>query len=203
MTTPPEPSTPPAPLVPPDLRVAHEKQVRTFRIGQLAATGVLVVFGLLLALVAWAAGDGGVAGMAVGAVVFLAVLLIFVIPMAISAAKEQKHDGPASKGPSAFGQVTTTAPAAQVWEAVYAALRAEKFGPPRPTDPHTVVATRSMGMASWGETVTVRIQATHDGRGLVTAWSRPAYPLQWLDYGRNRRFANAVLNAVPGGTPIA
>ena len=57
--------------------------------------------------------------------------------------------------------------------------------------------------APHARTVTVRIEAGHDGRGLVTAWSRPAYPLQWLDYGRNRRYANAVLTAIPGATPIA
>lgn len=189
------------PLNPPDLRHAHEAQVRQFRIGKLAAVGILAAFGLLLGLVVGVA-TGGLEGIALGAVVFVAFLLLLAVPMAISAAKEQKHEGPAGKGPSAFGQVVTTAPPAQVWEAVYAALAAEKFGPPRATDPHTVMSTRSLSMASWGETVTVRLQA-HEGRGLVTAWSRPAYPLQWLDYGRNRRYANAVLTAIPGGPTAA
>ena len=194
-------SVPPVPLNPPDLRLAHEGQVRQFRIGRLAAVGILGVFGLLLALAVWA-GTGGPSGLALGMLVLLGFLLLLAVPMAISAAKEGRHEGPAGRGPSAFGQVVTSAPPAQVWEAVYAALAAERFGPPRATDPQTVVSTRSLSMASWGETVTVRIQSAHDGRGLVTAWSRPAYPLQWLDYGRNRRFANAVLTAVPGATPV-
>ncbi|KGN31955.1 hypothetical protein N802_19125 [Knoellia sinensis KCTC 19936] len=174
--------------------------VRQTRIGKLAAIGTLGAFGLFVGLVVWAV-EGGVGGMALGAVAFLAVLLLLVIPMIISAAKEQKHEGPAGKGPSSFGQVVTTAPAAQVWEAVYAVLAAQKFTPPRAVDPQTVNSARSLSMASWGESITVRIEGTHDGRGVVTAWARPAFPLQWLDYGRNRRHANAVLNAVPGATP--
>ncbi len=95
-------------------------------------------------------------------------------------------------------------PGPQVWEAVNSALRAQKFvAPGRPIDPQTVVSSRSLSMSSWGETVTIRIVGTTDGRGLVTVWSRPAYPLQWLDYGRNRGYANAVLNAIPGATPVA
>ncbi|MFW5474474.1 hypothetical protein ACOCJ5_14290 [Knoellia sp. CPCC 206450] len=188
------------PLNPPDLRHAHESQTRQFRIGRIAAVAVLAGAGLLTALVVWA-GGGGVSGLVTGFLVLLGFLLLLGVPMAISSAKEGKYEGPAGRGPSAFGQVATTAPPAQVWEAVYAALVAEGFGPPRPTDPQTVVSTRSLSMASWGESITVRLQA-HDGRGLVTAWSRPAYPLQWLDYGRNRRYANAVLNAVPGATPV-
>ena len=188
------------PLNPPDLRRAHESQTRQFRIGRIAAVAVLAGAGVLTGLIVWA-GVGGLSGLVSGVLAMLGFLLLLGVPMAISSAKEQKHDGPAGLGPSAFGQVATTAPPAQVWESVYAALAAEGFGPPRPTDPLTVVSTRSLSMASWGESVTVRLQA-HDGRGLVTAWSRPAYPLQWLDYGRNRRYANAVLRAVPGATPV-
>ena len=189
------------PLNPPDLRQAHETHKRQFRVGRIAAVAVLAGVGVLTGLVVWA-GVGGFSGMLSGLLALLGFLLLLWVPMAISSSKEQKHDGPAGRGPSAFGQVATTAPPAQVWESVYAALAAEGFGPPRPTDPQTVVSTRSLSMASWGESVTVRLQA-HDGRGLVTAWSRPAYPLQWLDYGRNRRYANAVLRAVPGATPVA
>ncbi|CAN7494208.1 hypothetical protein [Knoellia sp. LjRoot47] len=190
------------PLYPPDLRLAHEAQVRQFRIGKLAALGVLGAAGLLTGLVLWA-GIGGWSGLLVGILAVVGFVLLLGIPMAISAAKEAKHDGPAGKGPSAYGQIVTSTPPAEVWNAVYAALAAEKFGPPRASDPQTVLSTRSLSMASWGETVTVRVQGQHDGRGVVTAWSRPAYPLQWLDYGRNRRYANAVLNAIPGGTPLS
>lgn len=188
------------PLNPPDLRQAHESQSRQFRIGRTVAVAVLAGAGLLTGLVVWA-GIGGLSGLVAGVLVLLGFLLLLGVPAAISSAKEKKHVGPAGAGPSAFGQVSTSAPPAQVWEAVYAALAAEGFGPPRPTDPATVVSTRSLSLASWGESVTVRLQA-HDGRGFVTAWSRPAYPLQWLDYGRNRRYANAVLTAVPGATPV-
>lgn len=188
-------------LYPPDLRLAHEAQVRQFRIGKLVATLGLGVVGLFCGLAVWA-GVGGWSGLLVGVLVLVGVVLLLWIPMAISAAKESKHAGPAGKGPSAFGQVVTSAPPADVWNAVYAALAAEKFGPPRTTDPQTVMSTRSLSMASWGETVTVRIQSGPDGRGVVSAWSRPAYPLQWLDYGRNRRYANAVLTAIPGATPL-
>ena len=200
MTTP--PVQPPAVLNPPDLRAAHLAQVRTFRIGQGVAIAVLALLGLVLGLVAWGAAGGGASGVAVGAVAFLLFLLVLAIPMAISAVKERNLGGPAGRGPSAFGQVLTTAPADQAWQAVYAVLQSERFGPPRPTDPQTVVATRSLSMSSWGETMTVRIEGSHDGRGLVTAWSRPIYPLQWVDYGRNRRFANAILNAVPAAEPV-
>ena len=188
-------------LYPPDLRQAHEAQVRQFRIGKLVAVGVLGAIGLLTGLVVWA-GVGGWAGLLVGLLVLAAFVALLGIPMAISSAKESKHTGPAGTGPSAFGQVVTSAPPADVWNAVYAALAGEKFGPPRTTDPQTVTSTRSLSMASWGETVTVRIQSGPDGRGVVSAWSRPAYPLQWLDYGRNRRYANAVLTAIPGATPL-
>lgn len=187
------------PLNPPDLRAAHEAQVRQLRVGRVVAVAVLAGFGVLVGLVVWAAA-GGVSGLVAGVLVLMCFLLLLGVPIAISSAKEKKHDGPAGRGPSAFGRVVTSAPPAQVWEAVYAALAAEGFGPPRPTDSQTVVSTRSMSMTSWGDTVTVRLEA-RDGRGLVTAWSRPAYPLQWLDYGRNRRYANSVLGAVPGAVP--
>jgi len=184
-----------------DLRQQHERVERQFRIGKLVALGACVVFGLFIGLVAWGS-LGGLPGLAFGILAFVILMLLMSMCLAISAAKEDKHPGAAGKGPSSFGQVVTSAPGPQVWESVNAALRELKFVPGRPIDPQTVVSTRSLSMASWGETLTIRIVSTTDGRGLVTVWSRPAYPLQWLDYGRNRKYANAVLGAVPGATPV-
>lgn len=183
-------------LNPPDLRHAHDAVVRQFRLGRLAAMGTMLVVALVLGFVVTAV-EAGPVGLAWGVAVFVGFLALFAGLIALSASKERRHDGPAGPGPSSFGQVVTSAPGQQVWADVYAALAAEGFAPPRATDANTVAATRSLSMASYGETLTVRVEPQHDGRGLVTVWSRPAYPLQWLDYGRNRRYANAVLRAVP------
>jgi hypothetical protein len=181
----------------PDLRQAHDAVVKQFRIGRLAAMGTMVVMALFLGFAA-AAVATGTGRLAWGLAVCVGVLALFAGLVALSASRERSQGGPAGPGPSSFGQVATSAPGQQVWTAVYSAVSAEGFSPPRATDPNTVVATRSLSMASYGETITVRIEPHTDGRGLVTVWSRPAYPLQWLDYGRNRRHANAVLTAVPG-----
>ena len=183
----------------PDLRQAHEAVVRQFRWGRLAAIGTMVTVALFLGLMATTI-EPGPRGLVAGLVVVLGFLALFVGLVAFSGHRERQHAGPAGAGPSSFGQVATAAPGPDVWAAVHAALAWQGFGPPRTTDPNTVVATRSLSMASWGETITVRVEGTRDGRGLVTAWSRPAYPLQWLDYGANRRYANAVLTAVPGAS---
>ena len=195
------PLPPAAPLTIPDLWREHERVQRQFMIGKVVALGAAAVLGLFMGLLAWAT-LGGLAGAAFGLVSLMLFLLVIALGVVLSAAKERRYAGPAGKGPSSFGQVLTSAPGSQVWTAAYAALAAEKFGPPRAIDPQTVVTTRSLSMASWGETLTIRIAGTPDGRGLVTVWSRPAYPLQWLDYGRNRRYANAVLRAIPGATPV-
>lgn len=197
------PSLPPTvPLDPPDLQQAHEQVQQRFRISKIAALGAFVILGICMGLLAWATLDG-VAGVAFGVGTFALFLVFMVACMGISTAKENRYAGPASKGPSSFGQVVTSAPGHQVWESVNSALRELKFAPGRLTDPQTVVSTRSLSMASWGEKLTVRVVSTTDGRGLVTVWSRPAYPLQWLDYGRDRRYANAVLRAIPASTPVA
>lgn len=186
-----------------DLRLEHERVQKQFRLGKIAALSVLGFVGLVIgAVVALANPSAG--GFVAGALVLVGLAALFLGLIALSASKESRQAGPASNGPSSFGQVVTSAPGPQVWEAVNAALRQQKFvAPGRPIDPQTVVSTRSLSMASWGETLTIRIVGTADGRGLVTAWSRPAYPLQWLDYGRNRGYANTVLNAIPAATPVA
>ncbi|MFW5469017.1 hypothetical protein ACOCJ4_03115 [Knoellia sp. CPCC 206435] len=186
----------------PDLREAHAAVVRRLRWGRLAAVGTMVTVALFLGFLATAT-QAGPRGLVAGLVVVLCVLALFGGLVAFSSRRERQHPGPAGPGPSSFGQVATTAPGPEVWAAVHAALARQGFGPTRTTDPNTVVATRSLSMASWGETITVRVEGTRDGRGLVTAWSRPAYPLQWLDYGANRRYANAVLTAIPASGPVA
>ena len=188
------PPLPPRALV--DLRQAHAAVVRQLRIGRLAALGTMVVFALLLG-VAVTAVEPGAVGLAWALVVVVGFLALLGGLVAYAVDKDKRVGGPAGPGPSSFGQVVTSAPGQQVWTALYGAVAAEGFSPPRATDPHTVVATRSLSLTSYGETLTVRVQPHHDGRGLVTVWSRPAYPLQWLDYGRNRRHANAVLTAGP------
>lgn len=195
MSTP--PLRTPAPLKPPDLRQAHEQFRKQLRFGKVVALGVGAALGLLMGLLAWATLDG-VAGLAFGVVSFVVVLTFIAGCMVISAGKERLHAGPAGEGPSSFGQVITTAPGPEVWAAVHSVLRDLRFVPGRPIDPQTVVSSRSLSMSSWGERLTVRIVSTEGGRGLVTVWSRPAYPFQWLDYGRNRKYANAVLRAIPG-----
>ncbi|MEO6020532.1 MAG: hypothetical protein ABIP45_09840 [Knoellia sp.] len=200
MTSQPPPATQPYFV---DLRLEHERVQKQFRLGKIAALSILGVFGLLMGA-AVALANPSVGGVAAGVLILLGVGALFLGLIALSAAKERRQAGPASNGPSSFGQVVTSAPGPQVWESVSSALRAQKFmAPGRPIDPQTVVSSRSLSMVSWGETLTIRIVATADGRGLVTAWSRPAYPLQWLDYGRNRGYANAVLNAIPDATPVA
>lgn len=185
-----------------DLRREHERTQKQFRTARLAVISVVVVFGLFIGLVAFAVNQG-VARLAYGLLFFLGFVLIFVVLMVVSGLLERRHPGPAGNGPSSFGQVVTSASGPQAWEAVNSALRELKFAPGRPIDPQTVVSTRSLSMASWGEILTIRIVGTADGRGFVTVWSRPAVPLQWLDYGRNRRYVNAVLNSIPGTTPVA
>ncbi|KGN40476.1 hypothetical protein [Knoellia aerolata] len=189
-------SPPPPPPALVDLRQAHEAVVRQLRIGRLAALGTMVGFALLLgfAVTAVSPGPRGLAAGLLACVGFLALLAGLI---AVSVRKDARLGGPAGPGPSSLGQVVTSAPGQQVWTALSAGLSAQGFSPPRATDPNTVVATRSLSTASWGETMTVRVEPHTGGRGLVTVWSRPAYPLQWLDYGRNRRHANAVLAAVP------
>lgn len=195
------PPPPAAPLTFPDLWREHEQVQKQSRIGKVVALGACAVLGLFRGLLAWASHEG-LAGAAFGVVTFVLLLLVIALCMVLSATKERRYAGRAGKGLSSFGQVLTSAPGTRVWQAAYSALVAEKFGPPRATDPQTVVTTRSLSMASWGETLTIRIVGTADERGLVTVWSRPAYPWQWLDHGRNRRYANAVLNAIPGATPV-
>ncbi|WP_353950637.1 hypothetical protein V6K52_13475 [Knoellia sp. S7-12] len=185
-----------------DLRREHERTQKRFRTARLVVLSVVVVFGLFMGLVAFAVNQG-VARVAYGLLFFFGFVMVFVVLMVVSGLLERRHPGPAGNGPSSLGQVVTSAPGPQVWEAVNSALRDLKFATGRPIDPQTVVSTRSISMASWGEILTIRIVGTADGRGLVTVWSRPAVPLQWLDYGRNRRYANAVLGAIPGATPVA
>lgn len=185
-----------------DLRLEHERVSQQFRLGKIVALTICAGLSLFVGLTAWAA-VGGAAGLIFGVLVMVLLLGGVGGAMLVSAAKEKHCAGPAGTGPSSLGQVLTNAPGPQVWEAVNAALREQKFvAPGRRIDPQTTVSSRSLTMASWGETLTVRIVATHDGHGLVTVWSRPAYPLQWLDYGRNRRYVNAILSAIPGATPV-
>ncbi|MFC7491793.1 MULTISPECIES: hypothetical protein [unclassified Knoellia] len=199
MSTPSLPPPMPPNLV--DLRQQHERLEGQLRTARLVVLGASVVFALFLALLAGSRLDG-LAGLALGVLTFAILMLSIALCVAISLTREKEHAGPAGRGPSSFGQVVTSAPGPQVWESVNAALRELKFVPGRPIDPQTVVSTRSLSMASWGETLTIRIVSTTDGRGLVTVWSRPAYPLQWIDYGRNRKYANAVLGAVPGAETV-
>ena len=185
-----------------DLRLEHERIQKQFRLGKIAALSIMGLVGLFFGAVV-AASNPSAGGFIAGVLVFLGFVAFFLALIALSSSKERSQAGPAGNGPSSFGQVVTSAPGPQVWESVNSALRAQKFmAPGRSIDPQTVVSTRSLSRASWGETVTIRIVGTTDGRGLVTVWSRPAYPLQWLDYGRNRKYANAVLNAIPGATPV-
>lgn len=181
------------PLNPPDLRAAHDRLSRQLRIVGGIATAVLVGFALLLGVVLLAA-ESWVTGL----IVALAIVAFEGALIAFSAARDRKVGGPAGPGASSLGQVVTTAPPPQVWEAVYAALRAEGFGAQGLSDPLTVQASRSLSMMSYGDAITVRLEPNGDGRGLVTVWARPSFPMQWLAYGRNRRFANAILRAVPG-----
>lgn len=200
MTT--QPPTPAAPTTLPDLRQQHERVEKQFRIARTVALVGLGILAFILACIPLATMPGA-DGFIAAAVVFLLIVLLFGGLVMFSQSRERRRPGPAGYGPSSFGQVLTSAPGPQVWEAINGALRELKFVPGRPIDPQTVVSSRSLSMSSWGESLTIRVVATQDGRGLVTAWSRPAYPLQWLDYGRNRKFANTVLNAIPGATPVA
>lgn len=191
-----------APVTLPDLTVQHDRTQKQFRTARLVALIGLGVMAFVLACIPLVTSPGP-KGLIGGLAVFLLVVLLFGGLVLFSQRKERSHPGPASHGPSSHGQVVTSASGPQVWEAINGALGELKFVTGRPIDPQTVVSSRSVSMASWGETLTIRVVGTQDGRGLVTAWSRPAYPLQWLDYGRNRKFANTVLNAIPGATPIA
>lgn len=197
-----QPPPPAAPTTHPDLRQQHERVQKQFRTARVVALCGIFVLALVVALVPLLS-QPGPDGLIVGAIIFIAILALFGGMVLLSQNRERSRSGPAGHGPSSFGQVVTSAPGPQVWEAINGALAEVKFAPGRPIDWQTVVSSRSLSMSSWGETLTIRIVGTADGRGLVTAWSRPANPLQWLDYGRNRKFANTILNAIPAATPVA
>lgn len=197
-----QPPPPAAPPTYPDLRQQHERVEKQFRTARVVALCGIFVLALVVALVPLLS-QPGPDGLIVGAIIFIAILALFGGMVLLSQNREHSRSGPAGHGPSSFGQVVTSAPGPQVWEAINGALAEVKFAPGRPIDSQTVVSSRSLSMSSWGETLTIRIVGTADGRGLVTAWSRPANPLQWLDYGRNRKFANTILNAIPAATPVA
>lgn len=195
---------PPAPYAAPalpDLRQQHERLAKQFRTARIVALCGLLVLALVVACVPLLS-QPGPEGLVIGAIVFVAIVALFGGMVLLSEQRERSRTGPAGHGPSSFGQVVTSAPGPQVWEAVNEALRAVKFAPGRAVDAQTVAASKSLSMSTWGETLMIRVVGTADGRGLVTVWSRPANPLQWLDYGRNRKYANTILNAIPGADAV-
>lgn len=66
-------------------------------------------------------------------------------------------------------------------------------------NPPVVTGTIGMGMMSWGEKITVRI-AEAPGGSSVHIRSECTFPLQWIDYGKNRK---NVEHIVAGLTPPA
>ena len=92
----------------------------------------------------------------------------------------------------------SSAPGPDLWSAVQAVFASTGFTSVRLLDAHTMQGSRwHLGTRSW---LVVRVEGCGPGRGRVTAWAHP--DPGWfgspVDYGRNRRHANAVLGAVPG-----
>ena len=154
-----------------------------------------------LQFIVWGGGRRGVVAAVIAGVVFL---LLPMLAKAFDRWRDRRQGGPAATGPSSFTQVLTPAPGPQVWQAVDAAVRDTGFTGATLLDPHTLQAARTR-MFLPSHHLTVRVEGAGDQRAVVTLWVRPHATLlgEARDLGRSRRYANAVLTAVPGVTPIS
>ncbi|KGN31956.1 hypothetical protein N802_19130 [Knoellia sinensis KCTC 19936] len=195
---------PTLPRQPVDLRAAHEQAVRTARRAFWPwVLGVNVVPAVAIGVGQAGARSDVRAGALWGLTALLTVAAVGVVAVLINRRAVRAAAGPASPGSSSFGQAMSKAPGPAIWTSIHAPLVAEGFRAFRLIDTHTLEATtwRHGGRHD----ITIQVVAHGDSAGLVTVWAR-AGECPWfgpaVDYGRNRKFANAVLNAVPEATPV-
>lgn len=113
---------------------------------------------------------------------------------------DHRVGGPAAPGPSSMTTVRSSSPGPELWSAVSRGLSEAGFSSRWLLDAHTLNATRTWGFGV-RQFLTVRCVPAEGGGALVTVWSRP--DVGWWhtstpEYGRARRYANAVLRAIPG-----
>ncbi|GAB10428.1 hypothetical protein GOARA_056_01760 [Gordonia araii NBRC 100433] len=76
------------------------------------------------------------------------------------------------------------------------------FGSVSRIGPTTLEARSSLGWASWGEIITVDVQAA-DGGSLARVHSRSALPTQFLDWGKHAKNLSQVFSAIDAGVGSA
>jgi len=153
-------------------------------------------------------GDGwGVLGAPVVLGLFLALALG---SWKLDRLRDHRVGGPAGPGPSSIGQLTTSASGPDIWLAVHAALAAQGCEGTRFRDSNTVEASLPR-VVMVRRFVTVRVEGAGAQGARVTVWAHPEVPRgPWTllvgyphDGGAARRTANAILRAIPGGTPLS
>ena len=165
-----------------------------------ALTALLILVQGNLQFMVW---DGGRRGLVAGAIAGVVFLLLPLLGKALDRWRDGRQGGPAAAGPSSFTQVLTSAPGPDLWAAVRTAVEEAGFSGAVLVDAHTLEASRTR---TWLQTqkLTVRVEGAGRGQAIVTLWARPEATLlgEARDLGRSRRYANAVLTAIPGATPL-
>lgn len=64
-------------------------------------------------------------------------------------------------------------------------------------NPPTITASTGIGAFSWGEKLLVHLSRVPDGTEVMVR-SECAFPLQLVDYGKNRKNVEQILRALPG-----
>ncbi|GAA4108603.1 hypothetical protein GCM10022415_01310 [Knoellia locipacati] len=165
-----------------------------------AFTALLMVVQGNLQFMVWGGGRRGLVAGVIAGVIFL---LLPMLGKAFDRWKERRQGGPAAAGPSSVTQVLTPATGPDVWQAVIVAVGETGFTGATLLDPHTLQAARMRTFLP-SHHLTVRVEGAGDQRALVTLWVRPHATLlgEARDLGRSRRYANAVLAAIPGATGV-
>lgn len=181
-----------------DLGAARSRWERTDARGRRldVAAGVLLV--IVQTLTAWAL--WGLTGAVVSGT-FFAVLVS--TSRSFDQWQGRRLGGPATPGPSSWGQVVSHADGPEIWAGARRAARDAGFIGEVLLDAQTVhaVRRRTFGNDSW---LTLRVEGVSGGRALVSVWVRP-HTSGWMGARgsrQSRKLANAVLAAVPGATPV-
>jgi hypothetical protein len=189
----------PGPMNQPGWVAPYDLDGERAKYGRLQRTLISILFPIVLIFLFLVCLGSG--GLILALIVLVALAIIIAITVAIDRQKRGRLQGPATSKSSSIGQVLTQADPQYVWASVHQQLASMKISGIDWLDPITAEGRTGMSMGSYGERIVVRVAPSgQPGTGLVTAWSRPVYPLAWIDYARNQKAVNRVLAAVPGGS---
>lgn len=123
--------------------------------------------------------------------------LVGLVMLLTWAGNRANSGGPSPSRPVTIAQVYTRRPPANAWGAMHHGMAAMGLNTIHQVAPTQLSATKGISWTSWGSrhVVDVRPSADRPGLTVVTALTRPVFPLTFTDWGHNAKLNNQILRA--------